>query len=185
MANRNDPRVVRTRRLIQDAFLKLIQTRDFKDITIADITEQATVNRATFYAHFQDKYELLEAVVTKQIQMHLVKQLDGKKGLGHENLRLLIVAVCDYHDALSRRCREVHQLFAPLVEEQIRKLVLILLGDKAENEMNGIIADMLSCAIYGAVNHRYLSTGLADRDTLISEMLPFLHAGLAATGNLA
>lgn len=185
MANRNDPRVARTRKLIYDAFHELIQTRDFKDITIADITEKATVNRATFYAHFQDKYDLLEATVTERIQFYLTQRLKGKQGLGQETLRSLILAVCDYHDALSKRCREVHQSFAPLVEAQIRKMLLTLLPNEPESETSGIIIDMLSCAVYGAVNHRYLTSGLADKEKLIADMLPFLQAGLAGSESLS
>jgi AcrR family transcriptional regulator len=179
MPNLNDPRAVRTRRLIQDAFLDLAKTRDFDDITIADIAEKATVNRATFYAHFQDKYALLETVVTDRIQGYLKKYLEGKKGLGRENLRALIYAVCDYHDGLSGRCRTVHRLFTQLVESEIRKAVLAMYPDAPGDEGSGILADMLSCAIYGAVNHSYVTSGLTDRDKLAAEMLPFLLAGLS------
>jgi AcrR family transcriptional regulator len=180
MPNRNDPRAIRTRRLIQDAFLELTKTRNFEDITIADIAEKATVNRATFYAHFQDKYALLEAVVTERIQGYLMKNLEGKKGLGQENLRALIYAVCDYHDGLSVRCRAVHKLFAQLVESEIRKAVLKMYPDEQGDGRFGVLADMLSCSIYGAVNHSYMTAGLLNREELASEMLPFLAAGLSA-----
>jgi AcrR family transcriptional regulator len=180
MANQNDPRVLRTRRLIQDAFLELIQKRDFEDITIADIAEKATINRATFYAHFQDKYALLEAVVANRIQVHLSHWLDGKKGLERENLNAIIFAVCDYHDSLSGRCRTVHQAFAPLVEAQIRKAIHTLTGEGSAEGKIGVLADMLSCAIYGAVNRHYLTVGLADREALASEILPFILAGIEA-----
>ena len=53
---RVDPRVKRTRKLLQQAFLELFQEKGFASISIQDITERATVNRATFYAHFPDKY---------------------------------------------------------------------------------------------------------------------------------
>ncbi len=180
MSNRNDPRAIRTRRLIQDAFLELTKTRDFEDITIADIAEKATVNRATFYAHFQDKYALLEIVVTDRIQGYLMKNLEGKKGLGQENLRAMIYAVCDYHDGLSGRCRAVHKLFAQLVESEIRKAVLAMYPDEPGDGRFGILADMLSCSIYGAVNRSYLTAGLLSREELALEMLPFLLAGLSA-----
>lgn len=180
MANWTDPRKIRTRRLIQDAFLELTKTQDFEDITIADITEKATVNRATFYAHFQDKYALLETVVTERIQGYLQKSLAGKKGLGQENLRSLICAVCDYHDGLSVRCRAVHKLFAALVESEIRKAVLAMYPNEPGDGRFDILADMLSCSIYGAVNQRFLKEGLKNREALIAEMLPFLLAGLSA-----
>ena len=49
-----DPRVKRTRKLLQQAFLELFQEKGFAAISIQDITERATANRATFYAHFAD-----------------------------------------------------------------------------------------------------------------------------------
>ncbi|MGG0287443.1 TetR/AcrR family transcriptional regulator [Peribacillus butanolivorans] len=62
-----DPRVLRTRRLlIASFFISVAKVKEFKDITIKEITDEATVNRATFYAHFIDKYDLLDAVISKK-----------------------------------------------------------------------------------------------------------------------
>ncbi|WP_256873821.1 hypothetical protein [Paenibacillus kribbensis] len=44
-----DPRIKRTKKLLIESFIKIGQKKDFKNITIKDITEEATVNRATFY----------------------------------------------------------------------------------------------------------------------------------------
>ncbi len=57
--NENDPRVIKTRRLLLDAFIVLVRKKDFTSISVKDITDYARVNRATFYAHFQDKYDIL------------------------------------------------------------------------------------------------------------------------------
>ena len=54
-----DPRVVRTRRMLRDALVALIADKGFDAITVQDITDRATVNRATFYLHYQDKNDLL------------------------------------------------------------------------------------------------------------------------------
>jgi AcrR family transcriptional regulator len=57
--NENDPRVKRTRQLLLQAFISLLEERHtIHSIRVADITERATINRATFYAHFEDKYAL-------------------------------------------------------------------------------------------------------------------------------
>ncbi|MFI8496419.1 TetR/AcrR family transcriptional regulator [Peribacillus butanolivorans] len=61
-----DPRVLRTRRLLIASFITVAQVKEFKDITIKEITDEATVNRATFYAHFIDKYDLLDAVISEK-----------------------------------------------------------------------------------------------------------------------
>ena len=58
-SERLDPRVARTRRLLQDALMDLARTRPLDDISIADIADAATVNRTTFYQHYPDKETLL------------------------------------------------------------------------------------------------------------------------------
>lgn len=60
---RLDPRVLRTRKLLRDALIDLLQTNSFDSITVQDITSQATLNRATFYLHYTDKHELLLSVM--------------------------------------------------------------------------------------------------------------------------
>ena len=64
-ANEKDPRVRRTRKLLQDALVELIGDRSFESITVRDIARAATVNHATFYRHYQDKYHLAQAVFTE------------------------------------------------------------------------------------------------------------------------
>lgn len=62
--NTNDPRVKRTRQLLMQAFMELLEQRkkNVSSITVQDITSYATVNRSTFYAHFEDKFAFLESL---------------------------------------------------------------------------------------------------------------------------
>ncbi len=54
-----DLRVRRTRKLLQKALLEAATEKGFAHVTVRDITERAMVNRATFYRHYEDKYDLL------------------------------------------------------------------------------------------------------------------------------
>ncbi|MGB8000436.1 MAG: TetR/AcrR family transcriptional regulator C-terminal domain-containing protein [Anaerobacillus sp.] len=67
MREKEDPRVTRTRTLLQDAFIQLMAEKEYEKITIANITNEATVNRATFYLHYQDKEELLLQTVDEML----------------------------------------------------------------------------------------------------------------------
>ena len=58
-----DPRVHRTRKLLQQAFIELTVEKGFAALTVRDITERAMMNRSTFYRHYLDKYDLLEQYV--------------------------------------------------------------------------------------------------------------------------
>ncbi len=62
-----DPRVQRTRKLIQEALIELTDECGFDSVTVGDIAKRATVNRATFYRHYQDKYDLLEHIFQEAI----------------------------------------------------------------------------------------------------------------------
>jgi AcrR family transcriptional regulator len=50
-----DPRVKKTRVLLQ-----LISEKGFDAITVKDLTQYAEINRATFYQHYYDKFDLLD-----------------------------------------------------------------------------------------------------------------------------
>jgi AcrR family transcriptional regulator len=57
---KEDLRVQRTRKLLQTALMELTIQKGFEAVTVKDICEQAMVNRATFYRHHADKYDLLD-----------------------------------------------------------------------------------------------------------------------------
>lgn len=65
---KTDRRVVRTRKLLGDALMSLIMERGYESITVQNIVEQANVGRATFYAHYRDKEDLLLTTMRKGYQ---------------------------------------------------------------------------------------------------------------------
>jgi AcrR family transcriptional regulator len=59
MAERRDRRVERTEQQLRQALVSLIRERGFESLTVQDIIDRANVGRATFYAHFDNKDDLL------------------------------------------------------------------------------------------------------------------------------
>lgn len=57
--NITDLRIIRTKESIRDALVELIDEKGFEAITVKDITTRARINRGTFYAHYQDKFDLM------------------------------------------------------------------------------------------------------------------------------
>ncbi len=62
-----DRRIIKSKALINDAFLQLILTVGFDKITVKAITEKANISRKTFYLHYMDKYDLLDQICTEHI----------------------------------------------------------------------------------------------------------------------
>lgn len=56
-----DRRVQRTRQLLQSALSELILEKGYEKVTVQDVIDRANVGRSTFYAHFEDKEQLLRS----------------------------------------------------------------------------------------------------------------------------
>lgn len=57
--DKTDLRIIKTKRALFDALINLMKNKSFEEIKVSDICTEALVNRSTFYAHYNDKYELL------------------------------------------------------------------------------------------------------------------------------
>src|ERR1700730_16753726 len=95
MIETTDPRILRSRRMLMEALLKLLSQKEFEDISIQEIADEATLNRATFYLHYPDKNALLQAMTDARF-----RDLIARRGVSFTNcdgaLRAIALGVCDY-----------------------------------------------------------------------------------------
>jgi AcrR family transcriptional regulator len=61
-------RVKRTKILLREALIALIEEEGFDALTVGDLTERAMVSRAAFYRNYQDKYDLVEQIFEEAMQ---------------------------------------------------------------------------------------------------------------------
>jgi AcrR family transcriptional regulator len=122
---------------------------------VQDITEKAGVNRATFYAHFPDKYALLDYSVRQGFRQELEKRMLNVCTFSMDNLRALIIAVCEYIAMASAHCNPPSQQFEQVMETQVKLQIQELLQkwiEKVGTDMDPKIASTAaSWAIYGLV----------------------------------
>ena len=59
---RTDARVRYTQRVLKESFLTLLREKPVNQITVKEVCELAELNRATFYAHYRDCFDLLESI---------------------------------------------------------------------------------------------------------------------------
>lgn len=63
MRNKKEDRRVRyTKMVLKESFINLLEEKDISRITIKEICEDADINRATFYAHYNDQYDLMKKI---------------------------------------------------------------------------------------------------------------------------
>lgn len=62
-----DRRILKTQEALKTAVIKLMAEKNFDDITIQDLSDQANVSRGTIYLHYMDKYDLLDKLIENHI----------------------------------------------------------------------------------------------------------------------
>lgn len=149
-----DPRVKRTRKLIEDAFLELLTEKTLHAMTVGDITGRADINRATFYAHFFDKYALFSHIVRKTFLQTLGEHLPDDAEFCWENLLALVHAVCHYFVFLNSQCPPSDRQLRPVAETQVQAVVYEQLRNWFHVNPTTTNADLtatyVSWAIFGA-----------------------------------
>ncbi len=148
-----DPRVKRTRQLLEQAFLDVVSQKGFQSVSVQDITGKAGVNRATFYAHFPDKYALLDYSVRQGFRQELEKRTLNVCTFSIENLRALIITVCEFISNASSHCNPPSPQFESVMETQVKAQLQELIQNwiqKLGSDVDPKIASTAtSWAIYG------------------------------------
>lgn len=116
---KEDPRITRTRNLLEQAFMALIAEKSFESLSVQEITDHAGINRATFYAHFPDKYALLDHTTHIQFTQELEQRTLNVCTFSIENLHALIVTVCEFTQQASSHCNVGSTQFEAIMEAQI------------------------------------------------------------------
>lgn len=147
-----DPRVRRTRKMLQEALAGLLKVKDFDAISIGDIAEAATLNRATFYDHYADKFALLECLVAAQFQGLIAKRgiyFNGCDGA----LRNIAMGVCYYlaetHQTGAENSRQAGTPMETAIVAVVRRMLLD--GFAQHPPRPGISVELLASAIAWAI----------------------------------
>lgn len=93
-----DRRVVRTRMALYDALVSLIRRKAYDLITVEDILREANVGRATFYAHFTSKDDLLERSLDRLRELLITASTSASTDAGQTPSRVFFEHVAEYRD---------------------------------------------------------------------------------------
>ena len=69
---KEDLRTKRTRKMILEAFINLVEEKGYEHVTVSDIASQAMINRATFYAHFKDKQDVYDYIFKEAVEQFMI-----------------------------------------------------------------------------------------------------------------
>ncbi len=144
MKEKVDLRIIKTNKVLYEALLELLKNQTFEEIKVSDICSKALVNRSTFYAHFNDKYELVSSFMNdlKDELTSELKNIDKNISLKEYYLKLIEVFL-NHIDG----------------QEDVYKSILI-------NNRNSIIMDMMYNTIAEDIKVRVKNNDLNVPDEL-------------------
>jgi len=183
--NEKDPRAVRTKNLIKESFVKLLEEKDFKYITIKDITTKATINRATFYAHYLDKYILLEELVIGCFEEMLPIEISSAVNLNEDIITDLILFLYEYNISFyqirkidsTSIASTVDNLLKDKIDNLIAKLLKSMAGkDELDCKDTNILVKLISSSIYSCAQYCYLNKN--NKEYNIEKTLSFIMNGI-------
>ena len=179
---KTDPRVLRTRKLIMDSFIELSGKKEFKDITIKDITTEAMINRATFYYHFEDIYDLLEKVLSEVLLINLNSESYQQSELNEETFIGIFKAITTFQLSLSNRChRGYEDTIARIIRDQLEVIFYKMLKKQQptddENTLK-ITSVMLSWGMYGVSVEWRRNPNSVSPEEMIKLVIPYLKHGI-------
>lgn len=185
-----DPRVLRTRQILQQAFNELMAEKDFHSITVQDITKRARVNRATFYAHFEDKYALLNHTVRESLEAMLARKLSDNHLLTLDKLHVLAVTVFEFLGQFFGRCIAItsdnaHLLIAAQVQQHLNDIIRDWVACTAKNtgkafELPDDVSSVISWMIFGAAFEWARGDRKVSPESSAQQTLTFLAPSLKA-----
>ncbi len=189
LVNASDPRVKRTRQLLVQAFIALVEERhNLHSISVQEIAEHATVNRATFYAHFEDKYALLQYWMREKFHRALLSQLPASSTLQMSTLRQLILAVFDFLAVFRSYIKPADQQYEPLFEivlqQELYELLLRWLKEISsevplQEQVVETTAQVISWAIFGPAAQWSRGSQTVSAEEMAHRILRVVVAGLS------
>jgi Transcriptional regulator len=139
MKNKEDLRIIRTKKLIMTAFVELLREKTFEKITIREISERAMINRATFYAHFENKQDLYENLMTYFLS-DLSKILEQDQLADDKNVyvKSIEIALAKFYQFIKENPEFAVIILDSNNEEQLLKKLMIVFGDHYAGLLNNI-----------------------------------------------
>jgi len=153
MKKKMDLRVIKTKNSIYNALVMLLKNKAFEEIKVSDICKMALINRSTFYAHFEDKYELFSSFIEdlKNSFAEEIKKIEGDLSSREYYLEIIrtflnhIEGKEDLYKAIMINNRN------SIIMDMIRETINIDIKRRVNKDVDGVPADIISYFYLGAV----------------------------------
>ena len=137
---------------LQQAMGELLTTQSFASVTVQEITRRAEVNRATFYAHFQDKDDLLESTLREKCRRVLHAARPAPSAPAPDAWQPLIQSVLEFFAQMPSVCPQAARQWNSIVTTAMREELDCLLEEWLTAARPGqCVSPVVAAAVSGAI----------------------------------
>jgi AcrR family transcriptional regulator len=166
--------------MLMESLAKLLMKKEFDDISVQEIADEATLNRATFYLHYPDKNALQQAMTESRFR-DLIERRAITFTDCHGALRAIALGVCDYLAETTSCPTQLARMalegsIIPIVEDMLKEG--LALHGIAPGVDGALLATTAAWAVFGAARrwfqtpNRIPAEEMAARiETIVSPVL--------------
>ncbi|MGN4426860.1 TetR/AcrR family transcriptional regulator [Bacillus cereus group sp. MYBK30-1] len=163
-----------TKASIMESFTQLLKKKELEKITIKNITDSANINRATFYAHFDDKYQLFDELFGESA-FRLVKKHTKRIEQQHSVMvDPLLDAVFEYIQPIKENYPYNYQNLLPRLREKMVNALMRYFESSchltAEKEVNYFTIMLFARMLYDAAELSILEKTSLSKQQIIDQM---------------
>jgi len=171
-AGTTDPRILRSRRMLMDALASLLIKKEFEEISVQEIADEATLNRATFYLHYPDKNALLQAMTGARFRDLLQRRAITFTDC-HGALRAIALGVCDYLTETTSCPTQLARIplegsIIPVVEDMFKEG--LALHGTAPGVDAALLATTAAWAVFGAARRWFQTPNRIPADEMAARI---------------
>lgn len=183
MAQVEDRRIRRTKRLLRQALAELMQEKEFKDITVTDVVDRADINRGTFYVHYRDVYDLREKIENEMIEDFRSMLAGYLPSPEHQSLRPVLGQAVDYvEENREMVCSLLRAAGSDGFKDKMLRIIeeCRLSVSHAPREKEIYVAQFIAAGVIGVLSKWLLQEDRLPKETLIDMMDELLGKTLPA-----
>ncbi len=155
---KEDLRVIKTKKAIEDAFISLVEEKGFENVKIIDIAKRANVNRNTIYLHYSSKDMIIEDLVDKVFTSGIVTlepnaYLKGKYSKRNLYELFLKMFTLIYEQIELYRIVLTDQNLSGYLTLRLKKVKSFVLSSLKPTFKNEIIVEYVVSGVFGIIRN--------------------------------
>lgn len=187
MEGNTDLRAIRSRKLIEHALLDILKNQGIKELTVKNLSQQAGINRGTFYLHYKDIYDLIEQTEWMRGLLDIFEPIQLGDLFKHSDERSPFPAIAEAFRYLQHYASFFKAVFHPSAPIEFRERLQYLVGTRLYESLKkdhpdsswsdqpaGYIIAYLGTGQFGLIQHWFITGRTLPPDEIAMMLTRFI-----------